>query len=293
MRPVVQLAEVTEFPRPNREPEQDLEDELPFHSQGEPNAKREERFAAFDYAPVRQVLQSDEGEKLHERDVVKGYEVAPDQFAMIDPEEVRQAGIETSDSIDLFHFVPGADVDPIYFERSYYLVPDRGAEKAYALLLAAMQAEGCVGIARVAMHRREHILILRPREHYILAHTMIYANEIRPAPDAVDPGPTGDRELTVARALLRGYTGEFQPEKFQDIYQERLKAVITAAFKREQSSGGISAVQNPSEPVPDLMESIKLSLAQIEATKNAAVRGHKKSSRNAQPPQKKKPLKAS
>src|SRR5947207_10767821 len=114
---------------------------------------------------------------------VKAYEFAPNEFAAIEPQEIKAAEVETSDTIDLFHFVNGADVDPIYFERSYYVAPDSGGEKVYALLLEAMRREECYGIARIGMHRREHMLILRPREDCLVAHTMFYATEIRPAPD--------------------------------------------------------------------------------------------------------------
>src|SRR5207237_5489106 len=82
--------------------------------------------------------------------------------------------------LDVFHFVKASDVDPIYFERSYYVAPDPGGEKVYALLLKAMQKEECFGIARIGMHRREHMLIVRPAEDCLVAHTMFYENEVRP-----------------------------------------------------------------------------------------------------------------
>src|SRR5439155_5005362 len=102
---------------------------------------------------------------------VKAYEFAPNEFAAIEPQEIKAAEVETSDTIDLFHFVNGADVDPIYFEHSYYVAPDSGAEKVYALLLEAMRREECFGIARIGMHRREHMLILRPTKDCLVAHT--------------------------------------------------------------------------------------------------------------------------
>jgi non-homologous end joining protein Ku len=118
--------------------------------------------AKLEYSPVRQVLQSEvTGEEIQPHELVKGYEIAPNEFAAIEPQTIKAAEIETSDTIDLFHFVKAATVDPIYFERSYYLVPDAGAESVYALLLEAMRKEDCLGIARIGMHRREHILVLR------------------------------------------------------------------------------------------------------------------------------------
>jgi DNA end-binding protein Ku len=144
------------------------------------NGRHKER---HEYSAVRQILQSEStGEEIRPDEVVKGYEIARNEFAAIDPQEIRAAEIETSDAIELFHFVKPTTVDPIYFERSYYVTPDPGAEKVYALLLEAMQREECLGIARIGMHRREHMLILRPMENYLVAHTMFYENEVRPAP---------------------------------------------------------------------------------------------------------------
>ena len=104
---------------------------------------------------------------------------------------------------DLFHFVKGTEVDPIYFERSYYVAPDSGAEKGYSLLLEAMRKDECLGIARIGMHRREHMLILRPSEHYLVAYTMFYANEVRPAPRFELTTEFSDKELTMATALMK------------------------------------------------------------------------------------------
>jgi non-homologous end joining protein Ku len=105
------------------------------------------------YSIVRQVLQSElTGEEIRPDEVIKGYEIAPNEFAAINSQEIKAAEIETSDTIDLFHFVKASNVDPIYFERSYYVAPESGAEKAYALLLEAMRKEECLGIARIGMH---------------------------------------------------------------------------------------------------------------------------------------------
>lgn len=100
--------------------------------------------------------------------------------------------------LDLFHFVKASNVDPIYFERSYYVAPESGAEKAYALLLEAMRKKECLGIGRIRMHRREHMLILRPSEGYLVAHTMFYANEVRPAPQVELTTEFSNKELSVA-----------------------------------------------------------------------------------------------
>jgi DNA end-binding protein Ku len=187
-----------------------------FHSNGagESGVERHNRESRvpetqYDYAPVRQVLQSEvTGEEIRQGDLVKGYEFAPNEFAAINPQEIKAAEIETSDTIDLFHFVDGADVDPIYFERSYYVTPDSSAEKVYALLLEAMRREQRFGIARIGMHRREHMLILRPTEDCLVAHTMFHANEVRPAPDLELRSEFSEKEISMATALMKGYAGQ-------------------------------------------------------------------------------------
>jgi DNA end-binding protein Ku len=251
------------------------------------NRESSVRGTQYDYAPVRQVLQSEvTGEVIRRGELVKGYEFARNEFAAINPQEIKAAEVETSDTIDLFHFVNGADVDPIYFERSYYVAPDSGAEKVYALLLEAMRREKCFGIARIGMHRREHMLILRPTEDCLVAHTMFHANEVRPAPDLELAPEFTDKEISMATALMKGYAGEFDPTQFKDIYQERIRKIIDA-----EVSNRIDMSPTPARKIagaPDLMEQIRLSLAQIESERSDA-KSSKKPVRKTVAVAKKKP----
>ena len=227
------------------------------------------RGAQYDYAPVRQVFQSEvTGEVIRPGELVKGYEFARNEFAAIDPQEIKAAEVETSETIDLFHFVNGANVDPIYFERSYYVVPDSGAEKVYALLLEAMRREQSFGIARIGMHRREHMLILRPTKDCLVAHTMFHANEVRPAPNLQSGSEFSDKEISMATALMKGYAGDFDPTEFKDIYQERIRKIIDAEVSNKMGMSPTSPRQIAG--APDLMEQIRLSLAQIESEKSDA-----------------------
>ena len=220
--------------------------------------------AQHQYSTVRQFLQSEAtGEEIRPDEMVKGYEVAPNEFAVIDPQEIKAAEIETSDTIDLFHFVKVTEVDPIYFERSYYIAPDSGAEKGYALLLEAMRKEECLGIARIGMHRREHLLILRPSGGYLAAYTMFYANEVRPAPRLELNTEFSNKELSMATALIKAYQGDFDPEQFKDLYQERIREIIEARADCPIEMHPAPTI--PTRRAPDLMEQIRLSLAQIES----------------------------
>ena len=225
--------------------------------------------AQHQYSAVRQTFRSeDTGEEIRPEEMVKGYEMAPNEFAAIEPQEIKAAEIETSDTIDLFHFVKATKVDPIYFERSYYVAPDSGAEKAYALLLEAMRKEECLGIARIGMHRREHMLILRPSEDCLVAYTMFYANEVRPAPHLKLSTEFSNKELSMATALIKGYEGDFDPTQFKDLYQERLREIIEAHVDNRLEMHPAPAI--PKGRAPDLMEQIRLSLAQIESKKSDA-----------------------
>jgi DNA end-binding protein Ku len=222
--------------------------------------------AEHQYSPVRQVFQSEvTGEEIRPDEMVKGYEIAPSEYAAIDPQEIKAVEIETSDTIDLFHFVKTKEVDPIYFERSYYVAPDSGAEKGYALLLEAMRKEECLGIARIGMHRREHMLILRPSEDYLVAYTMFYANEVRPAPRLELTTEFSNKELCMATTLIKGYEGEFNPQQFKDLYQERIRKIIEAHVDNRIAMH--PAPTSLTRGAPDLMEQIRLSLAQIESKK--------------------------
>jgi DNA end-binding protein Ku len=225
--------------------------------------------AQHQYSPVRQVFQSEATrEEIRPDEMVKGYEIASNEFAAIDPREIKAAEIDTSDTIDLFHVVKATKVDPIYFERSYYVVPDSGAEKAYALLLEAMRKEECLGIARIGMHRREHMLILRPSEDCLVAYTMFYANEVCSAPRLELINEFSSKELSMATALIKGYEGDFDPTQFKDLYQERIRKIIEAQVDNRIEAHPVPT--SPTKDAPDLMEQIRLSLAQIKSKKSDA-----------------------
>lgn len=234
---------------------------LDIHSESDSATKRE----TVEYYRVRQVLQSDGGsEEVAPHELVKGYEYGPGQYVAIEPAECEKAAVENSDIIELFHFVKTDEVDPVYFERSYYVVPETGGERAYTLLLQAMRNQGCWGVARIGMHKREHILILRTTKNGIIAHTMFYANEVRRAPEfPADPGLGREQELSVAEALIKGYFGSFEPQKFHEIYQQRLQDLIQAGL-RSAPKPTVCASRPNATIVPDLMEELKRSLFQVQ-----------------------------
>jgi DNA end-binding protein Ku len=222
-----------------------------------------------EYFRVKQALISeDDGNEVNPRELVKGYQVGPDQFVAISREEYDRAAVETSETIDLFHFVPAGDVDIVYLERSYYLVPLPGGEKAYALLFSAMKNKNVWGVARIGMHRREHILILRLAANGLVAHTMFLENEVRQIPEfRTDLSQVNERELRAAELLVEGYLGEFKPAEFRDIYQERLHELINSGTR---NAPGMPALIEEENILPDLMASINQSLAEIQHKKKAS-----------------------
>jgi DNA end-binding protein Ku len=269
-------------------PDRQGQDFHPYDGIGKTRSTPEETDARHtephQYSTVRQVLQSERGEEIRPDELIKGYEIAPNEFHAIDPQEIKAAEIETSDTIDLFHFVKASDVDPIYFERSYYVAPESGSEKVYALLLEAMRKEECFGIARIGMHRREHMLVLRPSEGYLVAHTMFYANEVRPAPQVELTTEFSNKELSMATALIKGYEGEFNPSQFKDLYQERVRKIIDAEVSNRIPMH--PARKTPTSGAPDLTEQIRLSLAELESKKSGPP---KNQVRKTPTPVKKKP----
>src|SRR5437588_1214756 len=266
MNEVPSTASFASFESDSEDDDSLFTDKVRMDSRSKPEEERNS--AQHEYSAVRQVLQSEAtGEEIRSHELVKGYEIAPNEYAAIDPQEIKAAAVETSDAIDVFHFVKATDVDPIYFERSYYVAPDSGAEKVYALLLEAMRKEECFGIARIGMHRREHMLILRPLEDCLVAHTMFYASEVRPAPHFESAREFSDKEVSMAMALIKGYAGEFDPTQFNDIYQERIHNIIDAQVKNRIATHSTFARQQMTTP-PDLMEQIRLSLSEIQTKKS-------------------------
>ena len=215
-----------------------------------------------DHSRVKQVLYCQvEDKPIQRSEIVKGYEYEKDRYVVIDEEDIKKVAPKTAKTMEVLEFVKSADVDPIYFESSYYLAPDEAGEKPYALLFEALRKSGCVGVAKIAMHNREHIVILRPGTHGILLHTMYYKNEIRQVEEfRTDSSTVKDKELELAMTLIQSLEAPFEPDKYKDDYRENLLALIDAKVKGQD----IVATSTPQQkaPVIDILEALKMSLAQ-------------------------------
>jgi len=214
-----------------------------------------------DHSRIKQVTYCQTEDKPVARsELVKGYEYEKGRYVVIEEEEIKKVAPKTAKVMEILEFVKADQVDPIYLESSYYVAPDEGGEKPYALLFSALKQSQLFGVAKVAMHNREHIIILRPGAKGILLHTMYYNDEIRQVDEfRTDTSLVKDKELDLAKMLIASLEAEFEPEKYKDAYRENLQKMIEAKID------GRNVVETPEQkvaPVIDIMEALKRSLAE-------------------------------
>ncbi len=214
-----------------------------------------------DHTRLRQPLFCPTDERIVDRsEVVKGYEYEPGKYVLIDPEDLKKIQPPSARAMEILSFADAADVDPIAFDASYYIVPEDEGRKAYLLLVKALQETHRVGIAKLTMHQREYTVFMRPYHHGLALHTMYFANEIREAPGfgETDHTKLSPQEVKLAQQLVATLSEEFHLEKYHDEYQERLTALIEA----RQKGHDIAAAPSPKPaPVIDIMSALKKSLA--------------------------------
>ena len=215
----------------------------------------------------KRVAESD-GEEVPYEEIVKGYEIGPDQYVVLTREELEELDPKKTRAIEIQDFVDLDDIDPIYFAQPYYLGPDKGAEKAYALLVKAMADSRKVAIARFVLRNREHLAALRPMDGVLTMATMRFADEVVPPEEIVD-SIDGDgekpkkRELEMAKALIDSLTSEFEVDKYRDEYREELLDLIERKAKGEKVVEPVSEEPRPTK-APDLMAALEESLAAVK-----------------------------
>ena len=205
-----------------------------------------------------------DGEEVPFDQIVKGYEITPDQYVVVTPEELEAIEPRKTKTIDIEDFVDLADIDPIFYDHPYYLLPGTGAAKPYKLLVTAMEEAAKVAIARVVIRQKEQLVAIRPTGDILTMETMNFADEVVPH-DKFDEAPGADvdtnkREVDMARQLIESLSAEFDPTKYADTYRERVLQLIEQ--KAEGKEIAVQPVEEP-QPVPDLM-------AALEASVNAA-----------------------
>ena len=232
-----------------------------------------------DGVPIRQkrVCPADDEEVSYEH-VVKGYEVAKDQYVVIDPEELEALDPKKTRSIDIQEFVRLEEIDPIYYDSTYYLAPASGAEKAYGLLLKAMSEAGKVAIGRVVLRTKEYLAAIRPAGDVMVMVTMLFGDEVVD-PDRLDElpardGKAGKREVEMAQRLIESLSVEFDPSRHHDEYRERVLDLIERKAAGEKIS--VASPEREEGPTPDLIAALEASLAEASGDARSNGGGRKK-----------------
>jgi DNA end-binding protein Ku len=229
-------------------------------------------------------------EEVPYENIVKGYELSPDRYVVVEPEELDALQPEKTRTIDIEDFVELSQIDPIYYDHPYYLAPGPGGAKPYRLLLEAMHETGKVAIARVVIRNKEALVAIRPMGEALEMATMLFADEILPAERLEElheaaSAKTNKRELEIAKQLVGSLAADFQPDKYRDTYREQVLELIERKAHGEQV-----AVQPPPEekraPAPDLMSALKASLDAVrsqspEPAGNGAAKPRKAPARKA------------
>jgi len=199
-------------------------------------------------------------EKFVDRsEIQKGYEYEKDQYLLFKPEELDEIEPESAQTMEILSFVKAEEIDPIYFESSYYAKPAEAGVRAYNLLLDAMRKTGYAGIAKVTMHNRENIVIIRARENGLTLHTMFYNNEIRAAAETSAPNKAEvkEQESKLAMQLIESLAAPFDPSQYVDTYQLELEKLIEAKAHGKKLT---VVPRTKREPVVDLMTALQQSL---------------------------------
>ena len=212
-----------------------------------------------DMAPIRYARIDTKTEKeVAWKDIVKGYEYAKGKYVVVTDEDFAKASPEKSRTIDIVQFVKEEEIDPIYYEKPYYLTPDKGASKSYHLLIKALEETQSVGLAEFMLRNRMHICALKVHEGILLLNQMRYQDEIREVPEAGAAEKISPKELQLAVKLIDQLTEKFDPEAFKDTYVTELKKVIKAKAAGKEIH--IAEPKKTSATVKDLMEVLKQSL---------------------------------
>jgi DNA end-binding protein Ku len=205
-------------------------------------------------------------EEVPYEEIVKGYEITPDRYVLIEPDELDALDPKATKTIDIVEFVDLEDIDPIYYDHSYYLAPSAGGAKPYRLLLDAMRESGKVGIGRVVLRSKQQLCALRPTGDVLTLTTMLWGDEVL-SPDRLDEldsvgeADASDRELKMAEQLIASLSADWDPGEFRDEYRERVLDLI----ERKAAGEEIAVQPEAEEPAaaPDLMAALEASLAAV------------------------------
>jgi DNA end-binding protein Ku len=199
---------------------------------------------------------------VERNELVKGYQVDKDSYILVNNEEIKSLEADSSEAMEIAQFVSLDEVDPIYFQASYYSAPEDPGRKAYGLLLQAMEKLNVAAIAKVSLHSREQIVLMRPYHHGIILHTLYYPAEVRDISEygKVESMNLQKPEIDLAEQFIRQLTAKFEPEQYKDEYQQRVLDLVETKRAGQVVAG---QPQKPKlAPVIDLMEALKKSIAE-------------------------------
>jgi DNA end-binding protein Ku len=219
-----------------------------------------------DLSRVKEVWYCAEEDKPIQRsEIVKGYEVAKGEYVVVTEDELKKIAPPTAKTMDILQFVKGDAVDPIFFESSYYVAPESETAKPYMLFLAALTDSGQHAIAKITMHNREHVVLIRPSDGRLVLHTLFYRDELHIANRGEAPkAKFSAKELDLAKSLVKQLTAPFKADQFEDTYRKNVENLI----EQKQKGKKITTVPQPKRaPVVDLMKALKRSLDQSAAKK--------------------------
>ncbi|MDQ3569151.1 MAG: Ku protein [Actinomycetota bacterium] len=204
-----------------------------------------------------------DGEEVAYEEVAKGYDLGGDQYVVIEPAELEELDPESTHTIDIEDFVDLDQIDPLYFDSSYYVVPDERGAKPYRLLLEAMRDSGKVGIAKVVMRTKQYLVAIRPLGEALVMSTMNFSDEVVPQEEVEGlPGKVGEvseRELAMANQLIETLSTDFDPHKYHDTHREQVLALIERKAEGEEIVA--QPASEPRRPVVDLMAALEASLS--------------------------------
>jgi DNA end-binding protein Ku len=234
-------------------------------------SSRELRFHFVDRHDLQPVgydkVRKDSGEHVDSDDVVRAFEIEKGRFVPIEPEDLDRLDVELTHSVDICDFVSLDEIDPVYFRQAYYLVPQEGGEKPYALFVRALEETGRVGIAKVVIRNKQHLACLRAMQNVLVLETMYYAEEVRKpqevAGDLAETDGLRKAEVEMAKSLVENLSAEFDPEKYDDTYRAELLELI------RQKAKGVPLPEPQAEEegeVVDLMQALRES---VERTQRA------------------------
>jgi DNA end-binding protein Ku len=234
--------------------------ELKFHF------LHKEEMVPIGYDKVRK----DTGEHVDPDEIIRGFEIEKGQYVPLEEEDLDRLDIELTKAIDICDFVDLDEIDPIYFRKAYYLLPDEGAEKPYLLLVRALEETAKVGIAKVVIRNKQHLACLRTLDDKLVLETMYYADEVRKPEKVTIKGELRKGEVDMAKALVENLSEPFDPEKYDDTYRKELLELLRAKAKGKK-------LPEPSDEEPgeviDLMAALRESVERTKRSQTARKTG--------------------